>query len=282
MAMQTGTPHRRIWQVWGSLAMLATLGACSTAPQPYSQSSAVSAVATAPAAVQSPQARSTLGTQWGEGRESRVRTVKASRLTPDLPQVVEQMRYSDEASIRKALGPRADSQLSVLLAQGAVEWRITGEGGQALRIYSERAGNYQLAGYNGVRYEMHFSNRSDRAYEVVATVDGLDVMNGEPGSLRNSGYILRPGEKITIDGFRRSNQEVAAFRFSSKGNAYATNTPAGDSRNIGVIGVALFETHLYESASHDDEPRRPDAKRDAPNAFPADAGPYAQPPQYRR
>ena len=271
-------PHRRIWQTVAGLALAAALAACSTQPQSYSQSRA-DAPAAAPMAA-SPQVQSTLGTQWGEGRESRVRTVKAERVAPDRPSDVRQLRYSDEASIRQALGPRADQQLSMLLARGDVELRVTGEGGQALRIYSDQAANYQLAGYSGMRYEMHFNNHSNRVYEVVATVDGLDVMSGQPGSLRNTGYLVRPGDKVTIAGFRRSNQEVAAFRFSGKGSAYAANTPAGDSRNIGVIGVALFETRLDEPARTTDAPRRPQG--DAPNAFPADGGPYAQPPQYRR
>ena len=277
MTRPTRFPLRRIWHAAAGLALAAAVAACSTQPQNYAQTRS-EAPAAAPMAA-SPQVQSTLGTQWGEGRESRVRTVQAARVTPDRPADVQQLRYSDEASIRQALGPRADQQLSVLLARGDVEMRVTGDSGQALRIYSDQAANYQLAGYSGMRYEMHFKNHSNRVYEVVATVDGLDVMSGQPGSLRNTGYLVRPGDKITIAGFRRSNQEVAAFRFSGKGNAYAANTPAGDSRNIGVIGVALFETRLDQPASSD-TPRRPQG--DAPNAFPADGGPYAQPPQYRR
>lgn len=286
MTKGAGTAWRRRWLVGGGLVMAAVLSACSTAPSSYSPSNAGAGVVTesviTPTAIQSPQARSTLGTQWAEGRESRVRAVNAVRVTPDHPQDVQQMRYSDEQSIRNALGERADHQLSMLLARGDVEWRLTGDNGQTLRIYSDRASNYQLAGYNGMRYEMHFSNRSNRVYEVVTTVDGLDVMSGKPGSLRSSGYILRPGETVTIDGFRRSSQEVAAFRFSGKGNAYAANTPAGDARNIGVLGVALFETQLDEPVRRIDESGRSDGSRNAPNAFPADRNPYAPPPQYQR
>lgn len=279
MAKQTRLASLRIWQLATCTVLAAVLGACSSMPQPYSSPSAETSASVAAAAPTS-VVRSTLGTQWGEGRESRVHTINATRVTPDQAQDVQQLRYSDENSIRNALGARAESQLSVLLARGDVEWRITGDNGQTLRIYRDGAGNYQLAGYSGMRYELQLSNHSNRVYEVVATVDGLDVMNGEPGSLRNMGYILRPGSKITIDGFRRSNQEVAAFRFSGKGNAYAANTPAGDSRNIGVIGVALFETRLDESepARRYEAPQR----SGAPNPFPADRGSYAQPPQYRR
>jgi hypothetical protein len=58
-----------------------------------------------------------------------------------------------------------------------------------------------------------------------------------------------------IDGFRKNDREVAAFRFSDKGRAYANNTPAGDARNVGVIGTALFDVRLDERDP--DLPRRP-------------------------
>ena len=65
------------------------------------------------------KAESTLGTQWGEGRESVTKAVRASRLTPDRPRAVEQMRYSDLDSIRRAIGKYAERQLNALLADGA-------------------------------------------------------------------------------------------------------------------------------------------------------------------
>ena len=128
---------------------------------------------------------------------------------------------------------------------------------------------------------MVYHNRSNRYYEVVATVDGLDVLTGQPGSVKSDGYLLRPGERLVIDGFRKSDKEVAAFRFSAKGRAYANNTPVGEARNVGVIGTALFEIRLDE--------RDPDLPRRSmenhllePSAFPADPGKFAPPPQYVR
>jgi len=223
---------------------------------------------------------STLGTQWGEERESSVRSVKATRLTPDNPQVVAQMQYSDETAIRRALGRKAHRQLNVLLANGKVEWSVQNEQGKPLPIFRTR-GSYLVAGRDGERYELVYVNRSNRYYEVVATVDGLDVISGQPGSVRNRGYLLHPGHTVRIDGFRMSEREVAAFRFAAKALAYANNTPAGDARNVGVIGSALFEVRM------DDSPhlRIPEVEPSSgkPNPFPADpARSYAPPPQYRR
>ena len=42
-----------------------------------------------------------------------------------------------------------------------------------------------------------------------------------------------------LDGFRQSTDTVAAFRFGSVRDSYA-GKKTGDTRNVGVIGVALF------------------------------------------
>ncbi len=78
--------------------------------------------------------------------------------------------------------------------------------------------------------------------EVVLSVDGLDVMDGRAASFRKRGYLLRPNGIVKVDGFRQSNEAVAAFRFSSVSGSYA-NLKHGDTRNVGVIGVAVF--HEY-------------------------------------
>ena len=273
------------------LVLLAALGlsACS-APQSVATRDMSVAEASPPPSVSArmadpaaAKAQSTLGTQWGEGRESVTKVVKASRITPDRARDIAQMRYSDEDSIRRALGRQAERQTNVLLGDGDVEWMLSSGSGPALPIFTTRGGSdYQVAGRNGERYELVYHNRSNRYYEVVATVDGLDVLTGQPGSVKSDGYLLRPGERLVIDGFRKSDKEVAAFRFSAKGRAYANNTPAGDARNVGVIGTALFEVRLDERDPDLPRRRAPEVDPRDPSAFPADGRQYAPPPQYRR
>lgn len=257
----------RTQRCWALLALAVLMSACTTAP-PMAEQSVVGASASAMA----PQARSTLGTQWGEGRESRTYTVQAQRIEPQRD--MQQLRYSDEGSIRQTLGSGLDAQRSILLDQGNVEWSVQDAHGAPLTIYSTPGQtNYQLAGRAGERYALVYTNRSKTPYEIVTTVDGLDVLSGRPGSRSNNGYMLRPGAVLRIEGFRKSADEVAAFRFSGKDRAYAANSLAGDSRNIGVIGVVLYEVRTAQS--------HPPASS-APNPFPADAGsgPYAPPPRY--
>lgn len=224
--------------------------------------------------------RATLGTQWGEGRESVSKPVTAWRVTPNQPRDVRELHYSDEDSIRSSLGEHSQRQKNMLLADGDVELYVLNYSGSEFPIYAFRNHSFHLAGSNGERYELLYVNRSQRIYEVVASVDGLDVISGQAGSMKNRGYLLHPGKNLVIEGFRKSPQEVAAFRFTDKrkGRAYANNTPAGDARNVGVIGTALFEVNLGEKAGKESEWMR----KNNPKAFPADGGAFAPPPQYGR
>jgi hypothetical protein len=251
------------------------LAAC--APMPHAQRTESVAVMAPPGAAAAPApAPARLGTQWGEGLESKTRTVTTKRVS-DQPDDVASLGYNDASAVRRTVGSEPERRLNLLLAQGDVEWSVVDETNRPLPLQRARRSNdmFRIAGIEGARYTLRFRNVSDRSYEVVATVDGLDVLSGKAGSLRNGGYVLRPQEAITIEGFRKSQNEVAAFRFAAPGRAYAANTEAGDARNIGVIGAALFELEQPEV------PRRPRGPSGQPNAFPAD-GSYAPPPRYRK
>jgi hypothetical protein len=250
------------------LVVVVLLAACAAAPIAQSDAS---------------RSAPSLGTQWGEGRESRVTTVQAHRITPEQPDDVAQLLYGDADDVRAKVGYAPQRQLNVLMAQGDVEWSVRDEADQPLALQRPRQDPndaLRIAGRQGARYILVFQNLSERGYEVVATVDGLDVLNGQPGSKSNTGYVLRPHAMLRIEGFRKSNAEVAAFRFAQVDRAYAANTPAGDVRNIGVIGAALFQ---LEMPGVQRAPRN-GASTARPNPFPADGGssPYAPPPDYRK
>ena len=259
----------------GLVAGAALLAACSQMPQNRGETAAMSAT---PSAAPAARAPAQLGTQWGEGIESKTRTVVAKRLS-EQPDEVASIGYNEASAVRRDVGNNPERRLNLQLAQGDVEWSVLDESNRPLPLQRSRRGDdmFRLAGVEGARYTLRFRNLSDRSYEVIATVDGLDVLSGKPGSLRNGGYVLRPQETLNIEGFRKSQSEVAAFRFATPGRAYAANTEAGDVRNIGVIGAALFELEQPQV------PRRPrrDATPPQPSAFPAD-GAYAPPPRYRK
>ena len=135
---------------------------------------------------------------------------------------------------------------------------MQGDNRHALPIFRDN-GRYFLRGKAGQAYQLVYQNNSDKTLEIVASVDGLDVISGRAASRYHSGYVLRPHGTLRIEGFRKSDSSVASFIFGKPSDAYAANTDAGSVQNVGVIGTAVFELR--------DPNRAPDG---AANAFPAD------------
>jgi hypothetical protein len=109
--------------------------------------------------------------------------------------------------------------------------------GHKQHMYRHRGDSYVL-GLKGRRYTLRIRNRSSRRVEAVVTVDGRDVLDGKSGNLEKRGYLIPAWGSVNIEGWRLSQRDVAAFRFSSVANSYAAKT--GSARNVGVIGVAVF------------------------------------------
>jgi hypothetical protein len=131
---------------------------------------------------------------------------------------------------------RAESQ-ALRSAAGSYELEVLVDG-EPVRTFAHRGETYVL-GQEGARYVLRIHNRSGRRIEAVVSVDGLDVIDGEPGDFTSKrGYLVPAYGFVDIDGWRVSNEEAAAFRFAAIGDSYAAKT--GRARNVGVIGVAVF------------------------------------------
>ncbi len=115
--------------------------------------------------------------------------------------------------------------------------------GMPARAFLHDGGTFVL-GHLGERYTLRVLNRSARRVEAVVSVDGRDVIDGQPADWRTKrGYLVPAGGSVEIDGWRISQQEAAAFRFSSVRDSYAAKT--GNAREAGVIGVAIFPERWY-------------------------------------
>jgi hypothetical protein len=99
-------------------------------------------------------------------------------------------------------------------------------------------GEYWVAGTPGSRYSISIRNNRGERLLAVTTVDGVNVITGESGAFGQSGYVYDSGETYPITGWRKSDQEIAAFEFTALPDSYAALT--GRPANVGVIGVALF------------------------------------------
>jgi hypothetical protein len=114
---------------------------------------------------------------------------------------------------------------------------LVDEFGRSLPAFEHRGRTWVL-GRLDQRYLLRVRNGSGRRIEVVASVDGRDVVDGRTASYEKRGYVIAPWGELTIDGFRLSPDAVAAFRFSSVRDSYAARM--GDARAVGVVGAAIF------------------------------------------
>jgi hypothetical protein len=193
-------------------------------------------------------ARPGLGTSWGEERSSRVTTVPFDRDSGD-PCGERVLHYDDARGITAMVRHDVERGFAELGIDGGgdVTISVVGDDGRALPtlLVGERV---FIIGGAGEHYALQVSNDGPRRYEIVASVDGLDVIDGRDASFDKRGYVVEPYGRLSIDGFRTSDASVASFRFGGVEDSYAART-TGSSRNVGVIGVALF----CESAERDDE-----------------------------
>ena len=102
-----------------------------------------------------------------------------------------------------------------------------------------RDGVWYVEGIQGKRFLMNIMNRTSARVEVVVSVDGLDVSDGEEASIMKRGLVIGPWSSFTFEGFRTSESNVATFRFIEPGGSYAGLT--GNLKNVGVIGIAVFK-----------------------------------------
>jgi hypothetical protein len=194
-----------------------------------------------------------LGTVWGETRSSPIREVPFERAS-EQPFAQVAVYYDDRAGVAAmtARDHAPDYRSTISLAPGLIATIIDGQN-QQLETFSF-GGRLYVVGEAGQRYSLHVRNQTGRRYEVVASVDGLDVVDGQTASVDKRGYVMEPYGSVTIDGFRRSQAEVAAFRFGAIEDSYASRT--GDARNVGVIGLAFFDEQGPPERPADDIDRR--------------------------
>ena len=197
-----------------------------------------------------------LATQFGERRFSRVSTapfVRADRLHPF---AMGKLFYNDPqgiAAMTDTRGSFVDHTRRFSIGSGHVEMGLRDGSGRFLTGFKTGGDNF-VTGIAGHRYTIVIKNHSPGRIEAVVSVDGLDVIDGKDGAFTKRGYLIDPHGDLEIDGFRTSNSEVAAFRFGSVESSYA-NKKHGKTRNVGVIGVALFHERGDSPGSGAPRPR---------------------------
>ncbi|HEX3759360.1 MAG TPA: hypothetical protein VHW23_11670 [Kofleriaceae bacterium] len=179
-----------------------------------------------------------LGTSWGETVSSPIQFTEFERASA-APWAELALHYNDaEGALAHAryLGV-PPAPLSVDAGDGALSVALVDDDGRTLPGFTS-GGRTVIVGEDGERYRIVVRNATDARFEIVASVDGLDVRDGQPADPARRGYLIDPHGVLAIDGFRTSEDAVAAFRFGRVADSYAAQT--GSDRNVGVIGVAIF------------------------------------------
>jgi hypothetical protein len=110
--------------------------------------------------------------------------------------------------------------------------------GRPLRIW-RHDGRLFVAGRPGARYSLRVANNTNGRVLVVMSVDGVNILTGETANYDQRGYIFDAHESYAVNGWRKSDTEVAAFTFAALPESYAART--GRPADVGVIGMAVFD-----------------------------------------
>jgi hypothetical protein len=194
-----------------------------------------------------------LATSFGESRPSKITRTQFKRQDHG-PRFQTTMHYNNRAGLdvlmSRGYGTPTPTNCPLRADWQKIAYGLRGEDGAWLPAW-RAGGRTYFEGRTGERYAIVIMNPSPLRREVVVSVDGLDTMDGQPASLKKRGYILEPGEEFAVEGFRTGPETVAAFRFGSVSDSYSEQRH-GTSRNVGVIGLAVFEETNKDADKRDD------------------------------
>jgi hypothetical protein len=210
-----------------------------------------------------------LGTTFGESVYAPISFAPFQRASAS-PWAEVALHYNDEDGVSahaQYLGAIPEP-LEIYAGDGSLAVALVDDAGRTLPGV-QAGGRTLIMGHDGDRYRIVVRNATTARFEVVASVDGLDVIDGKPADPNRRGYIVDPHDSLVIDGFRTSDSDVAAFRFGRVADSYAAKS-SGD-RNVGIVGLAIFAERgaVWSTAELQ--------RRDTANPFPSRG--YAMPPR---
>ncbi len=101
-------------------------------------------------------------------------------------------------------------------------------------------GQVWIEGREGSNYTIRFTNRSPNRVLAIFSVDGLDVLKGQPAGHLSEGYVVNGNSTLDIPGWKLDNQTAAEFYFSRSDKSYVAKI-GGNVSNTGVIGAMVFK-----------------------------------------
>ena len=75
-------------------------------------------------------------------------------------------------------------------------------------------GQVWVEGREGSTYTLRFTNRSPNRVLAIFSVDGLDVVKGQPAGHLSEGYVVNGNSTLDIPGWKLDSATAAEFYFS--------------------------------------------------------------------
>lgn len=104
----------------------------------------------------------------------------------------------------------------------------------------------------GSTFEIKVQNNSYSDIECIVGIDGIDVITGQPFNDKSTGYIISKFHPLKLDGYRLSDDKVAAFKFCKTGESYA------DSKTVnaqnGIITIKCYNKRVDFVVSYNNTP----------------------------
>lgn len=191
--------------------------------------------------------RSGLGTELGYEISDTSKSETFYRKATNAPDAVNTFHYNDKegAELMAKLegGPVRQSSGGFDLIPGKLRVAVmssTWGRGETFSHYRAGQGIYVI-GSPGEHYSIQLENRTSNRMEVVVSVDGLDLLDGQPASVKKLGYIIPAKSSVQVKGMR-VNGKMFSLKFGSVNESRASKAfGEKGARNVGVIGVACYE-----------------------------------------
>jgi len=127
-------------------------------------------------------------------------------------------------------------------------------GGTPLQEFAARGTNYVEALKNR-DYSVRLRNGSGERVAIALSVDGLNSIDARTTSASAARkWILGPYETIVLDGWQTSSITARRFFFTSEERSYGAWL--GRTRNLGIVGAAVFRERRPQPMSLERQERR--------------------------
>jgi hypothetical protein len=127
--------------------------------------------------------------------------------------------------------------------------------GRKVKEYSHNGLTF-IEAKEGTEFSIEVKNHQSGRVVAIVSVDGIDVVDGKPATSKSRGYILNGHSAETVNGYRRSQDQIATFKFTNSEGSYATDKGSG--QNNGIIAVKFVgEAYAYARALNVVQPPRP-------------------------